>query len=328
MKTTNIFLVHGPLVLAIVKRLLETDTNLRKDNNYCFIFFKDELDIVLPNCQTISYATSGVLRYIKAQINYKNHIKKILRDNATVDVFLANPFHFATNHALFLPNRDKAFLLEDGLANYYDARIRRIDRYKMLSKAVLGLLIGLPYKLYSGHITAYDSVEYSSIYVFNKKLLFTNPGHISIVPGFAPGETDLSPEKHTSVVVLDQDIESLLTREDSIKAREALYAYLRRLSCEKIYYKKHPSQEASHFYELQKEFPNTLFIDSTLPFEMLIGDINPIEVVSFISSALITICDSYPYIKCTSIGYNLFSNISGNLLEELFLSRNINITPA
>jgi hypothetical protein len=325
MINTNIFFVHGPLVLAVVKRLLETDNHLRDSNNYCFIFFKERLDIKLPYCQTFSYATFGLVQYLKSQIDYKKKITTIESNHGSYNAFLANPFHFATNYALFSKNRRKAFLLEDGLANFYDAQVRNNDKYKMFAKAALGLITGLKYKPYLGHITAFDRINYSSIYVFNDELLFTDPGHVDIVPGF---ETKGSiNHDNKTIVILDQDIESLLPKKDSIRARNKLYTYLRNSSCNRILYKKHPSQKRSHFEILLKKQPNTEYIFSTLPIEMLIEEINPTEIISFLSSALITLSDSHPHIKCTSIGYNLFNRISKNILKELFLSRQVNIVP-
>jgi len=320
----HIYVAVAPLqLLAISAMIRNMEPEKHSDDHICFVFSRSNPAFKPPHCRLIQYNTGGLWRLLEAIRRFKLEIRRIQGRYAALSVYLPHPYHLPTNYLLFGLKNKSAYLIPDGLLNYLDEPIRFRQFVPMLAKSVLALGLGLWYRPYTGHLTAYDQNVYQGVYTFNPDGLITDTGklcRISLDPGVTPG-----PSKRSSKVclVLDQDIESVVNADDARRMRALLQHYLKAGNFETIYFKGHPSMVGGKPLGNVPGLAPVYTIRSALPVEMLILDYGPDEVVSFFSSALLNIRDIYPFIRCTAIGVNGFLSTGNSMIKGLFVRRGI-----
>lgn len=322
----HIYVAVAPLqLLAIAAILRNRAPETHSHDHICFVFSRGEPAFKPPHCRLIQYNTQGLWPLCRAVRRFGVELRRIQARYAALSVYLPHPYHLPTNYLLFgLPNRS-AYLIPDGLLNYYDRRIRFRQFVPMLAKSVLALGLGLWYRPYTGHLTAYEQKVYQGVYTFNPEGLLTDTGQlrrISLGTGLRPGSTDSSAK---ACLVLDQDIESVVKAADARRMRAVLRDYLQAGGFETLYYKGHPSRVGGQPLGDGPGLAPVRTISSPLPVELLIPDYGPAEVVSFFSSALLNIRDLYPSIRCTAIGMNAFLASGDSRLKGLFIRRGIRL---
>ncbi len=322
----HIYVAVAPLqLLAISAMLRNMEPQKHCDDHICFVFSRSDPAFKPPHCRLFQYNTAGLWRLLRAIRRFKLEIWRIQRRYDALSVYLPHPYHLPTNYLLFGLKNRSAYLIPDGLLNYHDRRIRFGQFAPMLAKSVLALGLGLWYRPYIGHLTAYEQKVYQGVYTFNPDGLVTDTGklcRISLDPGFTP---DPAGSGSSVCLVLDQDIESLVTADEARQMRALLQDHLKAGDFEAIYYKGHPSLVGGKPLVDVPGLAPVHFIRSALPVELLIPDYAPAEVVSFFSSALLNIRDIYPWIRCTAIGMNAFLSSGNPRLKALFVRRGIRL---
>ena len=343
----NIFVAIAPVQLLAISSIIKQMPPDSAIVNICFVFYKSDIDFEIPNCTVFKYNTRGLRAYFAAMTQFRKEIKQILNRKEKLAVYIPHPYHLPTNYLLFGIKEKEAYLIPDGILNYYESKITIKSMLAMLVKCALARILGITYTPYTGHLTAFDKRVYSGVYTFNPDGLLTVCGQIRII------RTDKEQFRNDKKICLflDQDIESLLNKKDSENMRAALYQYLASAQFDEILYKPHPS--VKHLTprppSLEGKGENSLLISeeglgsplsvsgrgwgwgmpihSTLPAEMLISQYCPTEVISYVSSALINIRDIYPDIACTSVGLNKLLAVNSRIqpLCELFVRKNIRI---
>lgn len=209
------------------------------------------------------------------------------------DVYIPHPGHILSNHLFFSKSPKKRVLLyEDGLLNYYDATVK--NPFVGRTKKLLARACGLRYRNYIGHLAGYDAGQYDGAYLsmpdraVRKECLGTLQRlHFPTHPFKL---------KKKTILFLDQDVSTILAPEE----REACLAEMLERYPQKdysYYYKAH-HDHASQLSERMTELASSL---KSLPAEMLIERLRPSHVISFFSSALINIKNSWPEVECVSL---------------------------
>jgi hypothetical protein len=315
------FVISSQQLLA-VKALVANAPN--DVDQYCFVFYQNYFEFTLPSCDIFYYSMRSWLGYLLSLYKFSIKIKNIRKNYDSCTIFIAHPWHIPTNYALFSMPHEAAYMIPDGTLNYSNIQISNSRYRKMWVKFFIGYLAALPYKPYKGHLTACDQNSYDGVYTFNPDALYSICGDTFTL--LLPPSTSLSRGKTSSytILFLDQPIEWILPSMESVMLRQTLWNYIKHKKFERILYKPHPS--------IINAKPPTAFLNSVeyvtspLPVELLM-DKYPINIViSFSSSALLTISDVYPEIKCVSIGLNKIVkyNNSQNLID-LFRSRGIEL---
>lgn len=316
----HIFVAIAPVQLLAISSIIKQMPPDSHSINICFVFYKSDIVFDIPNCTIFKYNTRGLKAYFAAMTQFRRKIKQILSSEKKLAIYIPHPYHLPTNYLLFGIKEKEAYLIPDGILNYYESEITIKSLLTMFVKCVLARILGITYTPYTGHLTAFDKRVYSGVYTFNPEGLLTDCGQIRII---GTDKKQFGNDKKVCLF-LDQDIESLLSKKDSEKMRVALYRYLASEQFDEILYKQHPSLKENPVKDMN--LPITP-IHSTLPAEMLIPQYCPTEVISYVSSALINIRDIYPDIACTSVGFNklLAANPRIKPLYELFVRKNISI---
>jgi hypothetical protein len=320
----NIFIAIAPLQLLAISSIIKQMPPDSHIVNICFVFYKSDIAFEVPNCTVFKYNTHGLRAYFAAMTQFRKEIKQILNRKKKLAIYIPHPYHLPTNYLLFGIKKKEAYLIPDGILNYYESKITIKPLLTMLVKCVLARILGITYTPYTGHLTAFDKRVYSGVYTFNPDGLLTACGQIHII------RTDKEQFRNDKKICLflDQDIESLLNKKDSENMRAALSQYLASGEFDEILYKPHPSvKQAPLSFGEGQGWGQITPIHSTLPAEMLISQYCPTEVISYVSSALINIRDIYPDVACTSVGLNklLAVNLRIKPLYELFVRKNIRI---
>jgi hypothetical protein len=324
----NIFLITGPLVKVASKSLLESGQLDECQRNICFIFSKSKVASWLPNCDVYYFDTSSWKKYLKAMLVFKKIIRSVEEVDIEVDVYLGNAAHFSTNYAVFKMKTQKMFLLPEGIANYYDAQVTKTASRTMQVKWLLGKLIGLPFSQYRGHISGYEVAKYDAVYTFNPRGLVTVAQETRQLHYQPVTVSNNIKEQHakSDLLFLDQNIESLISTKKATELRADAKMYILKHAFDVVYYKKHPSQQEDRFKEIAELGIKVVELVDGRPVEEMIHEIMPSEIVSFVSSALLTISDMYPMIRCTSIGLATFvSEGATPELEPIFRHKEINL---
>lgn len=310
------FIISSQQLLALNVLVPRTP---KKIDQYCFSFSKTPFKFSLPNCKICYYAMDSFRGYLAALWRFSIYIRKLRRKYRKCIIFLCHPWHIPTNYALFSLPHEEAYLIPDGLLNYRDTQMEGWRYRKMIIKVLLGFLTGLPYHSYRGHLTAYEKNKYNGVYTFNPNGLRTLSGstYTLEIP------TNLQPcSNKKSILILEQPIESLLSDEEVIILRRGLWNYIDNGNFDSILFKSHPSgyiQKPPSGLKKKVEI-----INSVMPVEMLIERLQVSEVISYCSSALITIADLYPTIQCIAVGFNLIAKKHKiDYLSELFKNRKV-----
>lgn len=222
-------------------------------------------------------------------IVYIFYLRFLFLRGVHINFYFPHACHPATNYLVFSGKCKSLHVFEEGIANYHDAYREKWVVSKIKKNFLF--FIGLPYHDYSGHITGCDEVFFDScicsfpnnlvnLHRF-KKVVFKKP----II------EESVVCRNASKVLFLDQPLIM------SISEREALNKKLSQAmsSYDQVFYKGHHDQN--------KPFGEFLMLSDAemkIPAELLVATIDFGVVVSFNSSALITIKSLFPEVECLS----------------------------
>jgi hypothetical protein len=325
----NLFLVFGIQQLLAVRSIIEKQKNsgdgpvLRE--NLCLLYIDVALERPLDNCKVEYCKQPSLLAYLRGVLGFRGRVRQWLQQYDRVHTYFPHAYFYPANYLLFADLELDRYLIPDGVINYCEYDVDSLKNGSMILRWCLGLLAGLPYRLYQGHVSAIESGRYDGVYTFNRKGLLTTHNHLVELTLPGGGATGYRANRNT-LLFLDhylQDVPRAL-QDRIIKAARR---YVDDSSADKMYLKKHPSWNAPDNAVLGSVKCEVL--TSTEPAEALIERLQPVEVISYASSALVTITDAWPECQCTAIGLNLLQELPDyREVARLFRERGIKMVDA
>jgi hypothetical protein len=319
----NVFIVFGVQQVLAVRGILADQGEVDGLENLCLFYIDSDLAHTLPHCRVEHCRRQGVLAYVAELRRFREQVKAWLADYRQVCVFMPHAYYYPANYLLFADIDVQRYLIPDGVINYCDYRVGVAKTPTMLLRWLFGHLLGLPYWLYSGHITAIEAQRYDGVYTFSRSNLLTDHDNLVDIP--VPRGEPYKPDTRVCLF-LDhylQDVPAELQSRIISSARQ----YLDDCPAEIVYHKKHPSWNVEENAILACE--KCVELDSDEPAELLIEHLHPTEVISYASSALSTIREIYPELKCTAIGLNLLQDLPDYAdVQALFASRGVSLVDA
>lgn len=215
------------------------------------------------------------------------------------NLILPHPDHLLGNFLFFGKRLKKLTILEDGILNYYNYQASGEIKKKAQKRRLITFLSPFRYKFYHGH--------HSGIEVHNKKEIygwFSDPESVvhkekfkSIKKIDFKNSLPLSPSTQSHAILLDQPLETFLSKELAQKIRNRSTDYLTK-NFPLITIKPHPQHKTTYIPANSK----LLHQEQYATIEEIIAIHQPIAVISYCSSALLNIKKIFPDIKCVSIG--------------------------
>lgn len=231
-----------------------------------------------PRLRRIGFFSVGRFRAVSYVISLallSAFLRTLWLRNYVVNVYLPHPASLLSNYIFFSDRVASVNIIEDGLANYYDVNSDRVTIGRGVR--LLGSLIGLPYRNYSGHLIGYDTGRVDIAYlsrpeeaVCREKALMCGVKNDDYYSGAIRGR----------ILFLDQDISVSV---DS-GLRQKLLAKM---------FEMYPLRSYVYFYKRHHDYCDLIdgmeFVDSDLPAEELVDYLKPELVISFCSSALLNL---------------------------------------
>jgi len=252
-------------------------------------------------------------------------IRYLLYRYQDVAICLPHPDHLLGNFLFFHPRVSRRFIYEDGLLNYYDAVPSKKVRKRMRARHRFGWLFGLPYRLYTGLLSGVDEQFYDGAFLcFPAKAVKKDRlGELIEIVRYKNDKECAN--LNDTVLFLDQDIETLVSPEAATALRRAMTNLLADLNGTVIYKPHYDITEQTVQLSSYEALPGGMCAQ---PAELLITQLRPKAVVSFVSSALINIKSICPEIRCISVGSNevqVFIECEETSLDTLFESFGVEV---
>ncbi|WP_373388706.1 hypothetical protein [Pseudomonas alcaligenes] len=231
------------------------------------------------------------LSYVASCLYFSLRIHSLFLRGYKVHLYAPHPSNIFTNYLFFARRTASVNVYEDGLLNYYDVPASRGGVSQGLK--CLALLCGIPYRHYSGHLAGYDARRVDSLFVSRAGAVVSREKVGAVMQLSAVGGS-IEPVARR-VLFLDQDVSRFIPTAQ----RAALLARMSAL---------YPPGEYEYFYKGHHDFV-AAGVDmrslspelASRPAELVVGDLRPEIVVSFFSSALLNIAETFPGVKCLAL---------------------------
>ena len=240
-----------------------------------------------------------------------------------ISVYLPHASHFLGNYLYFSKYVSDVYIYEDGILNYYDAKVGA-ERTGSLKK-LLSFFLLMPCRPYRGHLTGFDERSASGAYLSRPKYAVgcDKIGEIKYVDCL---RDDIAVRKGI-ILFLDQDISRLLGPNEFNRYNVMLQEFITSGDFTAYYKPHHEYNDYRTWGNCMKSIDKKL---SCVPAEQVIEILRPELVISFFSSALINIKQAFPSVKCLALASD-FLKISRNgritTLSELFVEADVNVLP-
>ncbi len=265
-----------------------------------------------------------IAKYIRAG----RQIDKIMGRYADVGVYVPHPFNPLSNYAFFHVGHHRRFIYQDGVLNYYDAASPLASFKWRAKQRMKAAIAGLPYTIYSGHISGVNSESISGGF-------FTHPARIVCADKFPQLQRlDFDSGNKTgqrtadgNTLFLDQPIESIVGEVVAQELRWRTVDYVNSLGG-RVFYKPHYAQKSAVSFD-----PTWIPLDrnlSVLPAEWVASQLAIANTVSFFTSALANITMQNSAIACHATAVNLIPiTVDGRMtsLAELFSGFGVKVVP-
>lgn len=255
---------------------------------------------VLNRCKYIGCGRSKVAKYVSAA----HEIRRAVRERSNISVYAPHPFHTLSNYLLLSVDGVEKNIYQDGILNYYDAMTPRMSAAPLLGRRLRAVLIGLPYRKYSGHPSGIESFQAHSGY-------FTHPEKIVLRGSFSrvcklrgnahSGTWNDQQGSEDVTLFLDQPIERNLHVEHARKVRAAAETFTEELGMP-VLYKPHHDQGGTN--SMRSSWNAVSSDQERVPAEIFARAKNIRNVVGFFSSALVNIRMQNPSVGCYAVGAN------------------------
>jgi len=250
-RTAHVFVCSGALSFDAARRILPT---LPADAApYVLLCFPLRSQTVPNGVKALTMDSWSGSEWTKPFVmarGLREALRVLSRDGVEkIVAYLPHPFDPPGNWFAYFDERvTRLELLPDGLVNYLKSPHRPLGGVRRLRYEVRVLLrrlaaacYGLRYRpLAGGHLTQYETIDYSSAWTDQPAGLCTSRGdNIRLLPGRARGAEHASPDE-LSVLVVDQELHSLVGPQLERRLRARTDELLRELGVARIYYKAHP----------------------------------------------------------------------------------------
>lgn len=283
-----------------------------------------QADFDLPTAEVLNLGLSGgIATTLLAYRRLGSVISKLRSQGRILSVSAPHPHMLASNALMLDQGEFPVNVYEDGMANYCASENSGSLHRSAAFKPWLGPLLGFRFNNYAGHISGIDQRLMDHGYFMSPELIY-RPHRFKSLHRIEPDFVDVNPSAPLtgSVLVLDQDIESIFDADTSALLRRKLIACVDELALD-VYFKPHPSRPSTH---RPNEFARTPHLVGDIgPAESIAAELRPSHVVSFFSSALKNIGVSHPGTQCISVGAREFDQQRGAELAAVFARLGIEI---
>ena len=305
-KYYHVIIAIHPMMNIYINELLN---NINSSDYIILEIYKNK--ILDNNKNLIRYNSSNKLEFFQNLYKIKNQLKKIKKDQKNIHYYIPHPIHIITNFIGFslLRKEDKISLVADGIMNYYNCDVIRFKN-KMLFLKFFSYLININYKVFNDHCTAYNIINYDTLFVLHGKGIssLNNSMKLKVLKIKKLQKLQTNNSLILGQPYLNSDVKNKLI----IKQIELISK-----KSENIFYKPHPSEKINI---------DTLSLLNKYKIEVINGN-KPIEenlneysiYISTTSSALMNIKIINPNIECIAClnDYKLLSYAEKNLTVEL-----------
>ncbi|WP_158846529.1 polysialyltransferase family glycosyltransferase [Algibacter sp. L1A34] len=240
--------------------------------------------------------------YLKDSSVFYQRIKKII-NNQNYNFFYVDLYHVLSNHIFSKGFFRRAYVIEDGILNYYNDD-RTVLKHVWL-KHMYYSIYGLSYKALKDntHLTGVFLNSVTSQYVTKPEYsVFPEKSKLVSLKSISSNKQC----KENVLLVLGQEpiamgmLSMKKYRELVCEMVEILMQSVKSQTAIKVYYKPHPRAEKSSNLLLIKmlnlkfsDSSQIILVEDKKPIELLINNLLPKHVISFNSTALITIRDMF-----------------------------------
>lgn len=320
---SKLIIANGPLVLYVAIRAIKMEII---DPNNCEIWYitssdlaitQQEIDKLIPKQIKFKIFSSGILGQCKLAFE----AKKFVRSNKFSDVYVANLSAVVPNYlTLGCYHLDYKFhLIIEGVANCYEPTFQScINFAQIVKKKLFALMFGMSYSVYKGALSGAEVVLYErviSLQGFPIKSMKFPVIDLPVISNF-------SSDKGNVVILLDSMRSDYCNHKKIINQLASLISEYQKRGV-RIVIKRHPSDKGDEgYFSSLAGISKVERLDTGLPIEMLIDELNPLAVIGLNSSSLITLKLIKPDLKCVNVGFD-YLRINPRGLKEIFLRFNI-----
>lgn len=305
----HIFISIHPMSNLYINEIIRKE----KLTNYLVLeIYKQKIISNMDNIVRFHY--QNIFQYFKQLNNARKLIDSNIKKYPNVSFYIPHPMHIITNYIVFSIKNRSINLIPDGILNYYDYPSYKY-RKQMLCKKAFAFLLRINYKLFNGHFTAYDVVNYEKIYTIYKKGMITIGENIV--------EIKLKSKKQNNslfCLILGSPIDQKkISTYLSIVKEEIAILSNKKMT---IFYKYHPSEKENNKLKLLLSENNISILNSKEPIESLCDDFA--IIIAPASSSLINLkliyhsqidCISYMPSKKINQLFNINEDVQKNLRD-------------
>jgi len=197
------------------------------------------------------------------------------------NIFLPHPHHEVANSFFFSKNTVSRFLIQDGIANYYDARLHAKFKDKIINRLKLIRFFGYRYYKQGGDFFCSECLD--KVFVFFPDKLTRNMFGKGV--GVLPAKDD-GGLNEGELLFLDQPVNYFFSQSQQSSLTDPLKIFFKRFST--IFYKDHHDGKSDAIKAMSRE----MICDDDwrkITAEDLFLLLRPAVVSSYLSSALINI---------------------------------------
>ncbi len=238
-------------------------------------------------------------------------------DRERFDLYLPHPVHAAGNHFFFSANVNTINLFEDGILNYYNASPTDFLRRKLEKRARYMRLFPLSYRLYEGHLSGIHATDRPLVGWFSQPDSVYAPERFAAIHPVSRAKPAFTPLANR-VLILDQPLVQILPSEVAERLHNAFRRYLQTTWPQgEFIFKPHPSAPSEIRPEMQTLAPS--LCEDNRPVEELVHELEPAAVISFCSSALVSIVNAHPGVRGVAYGLDVIEAHNPALADVIAL---------
>jgi hypothetical protein len=283
----NYFLVYRPFHLTYSKRIIIQ--YFKGNRNIIINHFnsnKNSYEIVENNISIVNISNNFFHR-IDFFIKIKKEIQKNIKRKETINFFIPHTFGILANYAYFKLSRNyknvNINIYYEGIILFYNYHHKlRLNFLSFIGRFITGLITGMFYTIktnlldLNSPVIKYIYTPYEKINAPKEKIIITNLEKINYIPN-----SDIC-------LILASPLK---TNETNDKLLMSLYLKIQNLQIKNVFFKDHPSEKSSFYYEqiASKMNIDINIIDDKSPIEDIIKYFAPKYIFSFFSSSILNL---------------------------------------
>lgn len=277
-------------------------------------------EIVFFDTCFVGYGRLKKLFYTIYNILLFFYCRIMLLAGKEINILLPHPEQLLANYFFYSNKVDNRYIFEDGLMNYYDARLSGGNLKRAKKRRLSACCLFYRYNIVSGYLSGCDDRIIKGTFAKFIDMLYKPEKHGELFEIATHAVNSVMPLYNTALF-LDQDVETIYGHNIASCLRSHINTFLQRF--DRVYVKKHHDYLCSQSLQ-SLPLNNLCDLDSNLniiPAEDVVEVLKPFVVVSFTSTALINIASRHKNIKCYYClpESHMVDTVLGNIpLSELF----------